>query len=76
MMVILAIKDLVKNGKNQTKHYPAGIYLFKANFEDAGIMIMYEICSGWTIKTSERVKHEVKPYTGKTWEIFFSINVW
>ena len=46
MMVILAIKDLVKNGKNQTKHYPAGIYLFKANFEDAGKMIMYEICSG------------------------------
>ena len=37
MMVTLAIKDLVKNGKNQTKHYPAGIYLFKANFEDAGI---------------------------------------
>ena len=74
MMVTLAIKDLVKNGKNQAKHYPAGIYLFKANFEDAGILS--EICSGWTIKISERVKHEVKPSTGKTWEIFFSINVW
>ena len=46
MMVILAIKDLVKNGKNQTKHYPAGIYLFKANFEDAGIMIMLRSVQG------------------------------
>ena len=39
---------------------------------------MYEICSGWTIKTPEQVKHDVKPSMGKTVGTFFlfSINGW